>query len=92
MPTTAQGKQPAEHGKQTHRQGSTVMVTQLLHALGRPATLYRVEVRHLWEDHYRANVFVGSDAASTRVADSFFVVADADGNILASEPDITRKY
>ena len=68
------------------------MVTQLLHALGRPATLYRVEVRHLWEDHYRANVFVGSDAASTRVADSFIVVANADGNILASEPDITRKY
>jgi hypothetical protein len=92
MPTTEQGNQQAEHAKQTHQQRSTVIVTQLLHDPGRPATLYRVEVRHLWEDHYRANVFVGSDASSTQVADSFFVVADADGNILASEPDITRKY
>ncbi len=92
MPTKEQGKQQAEKAKQTHEQRSGVIVGQLLQALGRPATLYRVEVRHLWENHYRANVFVGVDAATTRVAHSFFVVADEDGNIIASVPDITRKY
>ncbi len=92
MPTKEQGKQQAEPAKQTHEQRSSVIVGQLLQALGRPATLYRVEVRHLWENHYRANVFVGADAASARVAHSFFVVADKDGNIIGSTPDITKKY
>lgn len=92
MPTKEQGQKQAELAKQTHEQRSSVIVGQLLQALGRPATLYRVEIRHLWDDHYRANVFVGADAASTRVAHSFFMVADEDGNIIASVPDITRKY
>ncbi len=92
MPTKEQGQQQAELAKQTPEQRSSVIVSQLLQALGRPATLYRVEIRHLWDDHYRANVFVGADAASTRVAHSFFIVADEDGNIITSVPDITRKY
>jgi hypothetical protein len=92
MPTKEQGKKQAEQAKPTHEQRIGVIVGQLLQALGRPVTLYRVEVRHLWENHYRANVFVGADAASTRVAHSFFVVADEDGNIIASTPDIKRKY
>ena len=60
--------------------------------MSRPAALYRVEIRHLWDDRYRANVFVGVGAASTRVAHSFFLVADEEGNIIASVPDITRRY
>ena len=92
MPTKEQGQKQAEQAKQMHEQRSSVLVGQLLQALGRPATLYRVGIRHLWDDHYRANVFVGADAASTRVAHSFFMVADEDGNIIASVPDITRKY
>lgn len=92
MPTKEQGKQQAAQAKQTHEQRSSILVGQLLQALGRPAALYRVEIRHLWDDHYRANVFVGADAASTRVAHSFFLAVDEDGNILASAPEITRKY
>jgi hypothetical protein len=92
MPTKEQSKQQAEPAKQTHEKRSGVIITQLLQTLGRPTTLYRVEVRHLWEDHYRANVFVGVDAASTRVAHSFFLVADEDGTIVASTPVITKKY
>ena len=92
MPTKEQGKKQAEQAKPTHEQRSSVIAGQLLQTLGRPATLYRVEVRHLWEDHYRVNVFVGPDAASTRVAHSFFVVVDEDGNIIVSKPEITRKY
>ena len=92
MPAKEQSKKQAEQAKPSHEQRSSVIAGQLLQTLGRPATLYRVEVRHLWEDHYRVNVFVGADAASTRVAHSFFVVADEDGNIIVSKPDITRKY
>lgn len=92
MPTKELDNQKVEQGKQTQEQRSSVIAGQLLQTLGRPAALYRVEIRHLWDDHYRANVFVGADAASTRVAHSFFMVADEDGNIIASVPDITRKY
>jgi hypothetical protein len=92
MPTKEQGRQQAGSAQQPHERRSAVIVNQLLQALGRPIALYRVEVRHLWENHYRANVFVGADAASTRIAHSFFLAADEDGNIVASVPEITRKY
>jgi len=92
MPTKEQGKQATGPAKQTHEQRSGVIIAQLLQQLGRPTALYRVEVRHLWEDHYRVNVFVGADAASTRIVRSYFLAADQVGNILASEPSITRQY
>jgi hypothetical protein len=92
MPTKEQGKQQAEPAQRTHEQRSGIIVSQLLRVLGWPTALYRVEVRHLWENHYRANVFVGPDAASTRIAHSFFLAADEHGNIIASAPDITKKY
>jgi hypothetical protein len=38
------------------------------------------------------NVFVNADAGSTRVARSYFLVTDEEGNILASTPKITRPY
>jgi hypothetical protein len=46
----------------------------------------------LWKDHYRVNVLVGMDVASAKVAHSYFVIGDSDGNILTSAPQITRKY
>lgn len=92
MPTTEQGKQQADEAKPAHDQRSSVIVGQLLQILGRPTIPYRVEIRHLWDNHYRANVFVGADAASTRVAHSFFMLADEGGNILTSAPVITKKY
>ena len=92
MPTKEQDKQQKDLAKEAHQQRSAFIVGQLMHALGRPAALYRVEVRPLWEDHYRVNVFVGADAGSTRVAQSYFLVTDEDGNILASTPKITRQY
>jgi hypothetical protein len=41
---------------------------------------------------YRVNVFVGADAASARVAHSFFVEADGNGKILSSSPAVARLY
>ncbi len=65
---------------------------QVLHALGEPGDLLRVQVRPLWEGRFRVNVLVGPDAASSRVAHSFFLVADGDGNLLTSTPRITKRY
>jgi hypothetical protein len=85
-------EQQAGSAERTPEQRSGIIVRQILQMLGRPANLDRVEVRHLWDKHYRVNVLVGADAASTRIAHSFFLSADEDGNIITSVPDITRKY
>lgn len=92
MATTEQGNQQTQSAKGTHEQRSGVILGQLMQALGRPTALYRVEVRHLWDNHFRANVFVGATATSTRIAHSFFLRADEEGNIVTSLPDISRKY
>jgi hypothetical protein len=65
---------------------------QQMSTLGQPADLHGAQVRLLWKDHYRVNVLVGADAVSAKVAHSYFLVADGDGNIIASTPKITREY
>jgi hypothetical protein len=64
----------------------------VLHALGKPGELLKVQVRPLWEKYYRVNVFVGTDAAGATIAHSYFVIADGDGNVLSSTPKVERKY
>ena len=75
-----------------HAQQNAAIGGQVLRALGQPSDLHRVEVRSLWEDHYRVNVLVGLDAASVRVAHSYFLVTDGKGTIEAATPPITRQY
>jgi hypothetical protein len=65
---------------------------RLLDALGRRGDSYRAQVRRLWEGHYRVNLLTGDDAASTRIAASYFLVVDGEGSILASTPEITRQH
>lgn len=65
---------------------------QVIHALGEPGDLLKVQVRPVGENHYRVNVVVGEDAGCARVADSYFLVTDEDGNVLRSTPAITRRY
>jgi hypothetical protein len=69
-----------------------VLREQVLHGLGHPPDLLAVHIRPLWPGHYRVNVFVGADLASARVGHSYFLVVSDDGNILASTPEITRRY
>jgi len=64
----------------------------VLGALGEPADFLGLQIRQLWEDHYRVNVLVGKDAASVRIAHSYFLVADGNGNIVASTPALIRHY
>jgi hypothetical protein len=82
----------ADREPRDRRQLIAAIGKQVTHALGQPDDLQQVQVRLLWGDRYRVNVVVGADAASTRVAHSNFLVADGNGNILASTPQITRRY
>ncbi len=65
---------------------------QVLHALGEPGDLLKVQVAPLWQDNYRVNVYVGADAACARIPHSYFVMVDGDGNVLDSTPKIQRQY
>jgi hypothetical protein len=92
MATKQQDDPPTGTDGASHRQRNAVIGGHVLHGLGQPGGLLRVDVRPLWPDHFRVNVLVGSDAASARVAHSYFLVADGAGNILASTPAVTRRY
>jgi hypothetical protein len=65
---------------------------QVLYALGLPSDLLKVQVWPLWERTYRVNVFVGENAASAKIANSYFVVTDDDGSLLESTPRVQRLY
>jgi hypothetical protein len=65
---------------------------RVLHDLGKPRDLLQVQVRPVWENTYRVNIFVGASAASARIVNSFFVVTDADGKVIESTPRVSRQY
>jgi hypothetical protein len=65
---------------------------QVLFALGKPHDLLKVQVRPLWGGRYRVNVIVGNDAASAKILHSYFVKADADGNVLSAAPKVDQHY
>jgi hypothetical protein len=92
MPTTEQ----VEHDKATEKHRcdtlNALIGEQVMHTLGEPDALHNLQVRRLWEHRYRVNVFIGADAASAKIANSYFVHADSDGNILRSSPKITKLY
>ena len=71
---------------------NAVIGKHVIHRLGKPHDLFAIQVRPLWEAFYRVNILVGPDAASAKVAQSFFLQADGDGNILVTTPKITRLY
>src|SRR5438477_3061680 len=89
LPLTEQREQ--QDGMERHKQETlnALIGERVMHALGEPADLLKVSVRPLWANFYRANVFVGPDAATARVANSYFLGVDDEGNITASTPKIT---
>ena len=85
-----QGDRPPDEAKGAEREGA--IRTRVLAALGRPDQPFRVAVVPLWGDHFRVNVVTGADPGSVRIPHSYFVSADARGNIIASTPSIRREY
>jgi hypothetical protein len=65
---------------------------QVLHALGEPGNLLKVQVCPLWDGYYRVNVLVGVDATCAKIPHSYFVLADGDGNVLTAIPKIHKRY
>ncbi len=90
MPTKPHGNRPADAEDGGPERRSAAISGRVLHALGATDVPRRVDVCRLWDGHYRVNVLVG-EGASVRIAHSFFVVADGDGAILTSTPQITRQ-
>jgi hypothetical protein len=92
MPMAQQREQHKEierHFRETQR---ALIREQVIHTLGEPAGLHKVQVRRLWEDHYRVNVLVGVGAASVTIANSYFLTSDSHGKIIASNPKLTKQY
>ena len=69
-----------------------VIADRVLEALGTPTELHRVQVKPVWGDNFRVNVYAGPHSASLRVAHSYFLRADQDGKILACSPPLERAY
>jgi hypothetical protein len=88
--------QPLDTDEQAARitQGtvSDFIKKQVVRSLGTPGDLLSVQVRPVGSDRYRVNVVVGKDFNSARIPNSFFLTADAEGNILASSPRIVKLY
>ncbi len=91
MPTTQQPEQPKDLEQHKRDTLNALIGEQLILTLGEPRDLLKVQVRLLWENWYRVNVLIGEGATSARIANSYFVKADSDGNIVESNPKITRQ-
>jgi hypothetical protein len=94
LPNKLQCEQPNEDKLAKDRCESldSLIREQVIHALGTPIDLRLVQIRKVWDDHYRVNVIVGEHAGSVRIANSYFVVINGDGGLIASTPKITKLY
>ncbi len=93
MPNKLQCEQPNEKLEPDERETLDNLIReQVIHALGTPGDLRSVQVRKVWDDHYRVNVLVNEAAGTVRVANSFFLVINADGGLIAATPKILKLY
>jgi len=92
MAAKQQEKQTSNTEKTSRPPIATVIGKNVIRALGQPANLIRVQVRTLWGDYVRANVLVGPDTSSVKIAHSYFLSVDEGGNIVSAVPEIERKY
>ncbi len=63
--------------------------------LGQPKNLYRLDIRSLWENFYRINMWSvdSSSIIETYVlSDSFFIEISEGGEVIACNPEIKRRY
>jgi len=92
MSTKQHDPKPEESKKDEAGKLEAVVRGHVLSDLGRPAALHRVQVRRVFGNHYRVNVFVGPDNTTFTIAHSYFLEADGAGKILSSTPAITKAY
>lgn len=86
---TKQTPERDEPQQRIDREGRDARIRQaVIHLLGRPVGLQLVQVRPLWDNLFRINIFIGMDATSAKIAHSYFVRTDTSGNIIESTPTI----
>jgi hypothetical protein len=81
-----------EQKKQESAKVHAALGEQVIHILGQPQHLHSIQVRHLWEDHFRINVLIGANSSVTQIAHSYFVQMGEHGNILSSTPKLKNVY
>lgn len=84
-------EQQSEPQKQERQQLDSALGRSVVSCLESTGDIQRVQVRLLWQNRYRVNVYVGADAASVRIASSYFLVTDEVGNIIESSPALVRQ-
>lgn len=90
---TTRNREPEKDMEHHQRETlQTLIGEQVMHALGEPGDLVQMQVRRLWEDYFRVNVFIGRDMVSAKIANSYFVKVDSDGNIVEATPRIKKQY
>jgi hypothetical protein len=89
VPTAAESEPTPD---QSPKPLSTTICRNVIAALGRPGDLLRITARQVSGDSYRVNVVTGMDNASARIAHSFFVVANENGDVTGSAPAIVKQY
>ena len=65
---------------------------QVLQSLGKPRDLLEVQVNPVWDNHYRVNIFVGTVGGSVTIPNSYFLVVDTQGSVIAATPKIVKQY
>ena len=91
MTAKQQEKQQRDQDQHERQQRQAALGKLVLDTLGAPRDLHRVQVRWLWENFYRVNIYVAADGASAAIAHSFFVEVDPNGKIAAATPDIGKQ-
>ena len=92
MPTTGQREPDRDTAHPDRDRLNRLIGERVLHVLGEPGGLQQVQVRPLWQEHYRVNVLVGAELTSAKVAHSYFLATDRAGNIVTATPEITKRY
>ena len=87
-----EGPGAAGPGKTSAAAPDAAVRSAVLAALGSPPELLRVVVAPLWKGCFRVNVLTGADAATVRIAHSFFIEASERGDITSATPKIVRQY
>jgi len=90
MPSAPTDEPRGDKAKQDGDHLKGVIRNQVLRTLGEPGGAGRVQVRPLWDNYYRVNVIVGADLGSVKIARSYFLETDGEGNIVESTPELTR--
>ena len=91
MPPVQTGEPGRNKENRDGEQLKSVIRNRVLRSLGEPGGLGRVQVRALWDNYYRVNIFIEENPGCIRIAGSYFVEADDAGNIVASTPELTMR-